>query len=408
MKDAKESTEEQSFLAKAVTFDGLLFAAIIALVAFGIVMVFSASSVFASRTYGSSTYFLVRQSVFAVGGILAMVVAASIDYRRYARFTYVILFGSVALLVIVAIGFGHRAGGAARWIALGPIHIQPAEVAKLALIFWMAYSLSRKRDFMRTFKVGFLPHALMAGVLMILCLKQPDFGSAVMIGLLTFILLFTAGAKTGYLLGALLGALPVVYLLVAGSEYRMKRIHAFLEPFQYRYDIGYQISESLMSFGAGGVTGVGLGDSKQKLFFLPEAHTDFIGPIIGEELGLIGILCLIALFSWIVYRGVRIAFAARTDYGAYLAIGVTCFIGIQAFTNLAVAMGMVPTKGLVLPFISYGGSALIVNCAAVGVLLSVSRDRFVKTINLDEEVSEASTVDNIGFQPTGRTSGGYV
>ncbi len=200
-------------------------------------------------------------------------------------------------------------------------------------------------------------------------------GVAVMIGLLTFVLLFTAGARIGYLLGGVLLAAPMAYLLIATSAYRMRRIEAFLEPFEHRYGIGYQIAESLMSFGAGGVSGVGIGDSRQKLFYLPEAHTDFISAIVGEELGFIGILFLLSTFVLIVVRGLRAAWRSPNDYGTYIAVGITMFVGLQAFTNLAVAMGMLPTKGLVLPFVSYGGSSLLVNCVAVGILLNVSRAR---------------------------------
>lgn len=355
--------------------DGVLLAAIIGLVAFGVVMVYSASAVFADRQYGSGQFFLIRQSIFGAAGLVVMFALARFDYRALRKLTYPILIVSVGLLAVPALGFGRRAGGAARWIEVGPVNIQPSEMAKVALILWLAYSLSKKSDRIRTFSIGFLPHVLMAGVLMILCLLQPDFGSAVMIALLTFTLLFAAGAKLGYLLGGVLLAAPIAYGLVASSEYRMRRIKAFLAPFQYRKDEGYQISESLISFGSGGTTGVGLGDSKQKLFFLPEAHTDFISAIVGEELGFIGITLLVAVFVLIVFRGIRAAFRAPDEYGAYLAVGITMFIGLQSFTNLAVAMGMLPTKGLVLPFVSYGGSALLVNLAAVGILLNVSRER---------------------------------
>jgi cell division protein FtsW len=216
---------------------------------------------------------------------------------------------------------------------------------------------------------------LAALFVMLLCLKQPDFGSAVMVGLLTFVLLFTAGARLGYILGALILAAPIAYQLVAGSEYRMRRITAFLSPFQYRYGAGYQIAESLMGFGAGGPTGIGIGDSRQKLFFLPEAHTDFIGAIVGEELGFVGFCGMVIAFLIVVHRGLRAALRASDEYGTYLAVGITVFVGLQAFTNLAVALGLLPTKGLVLPFVSYGGSALLVNCTAIGVLLNVSRPR---------------------------------
>jgi cell division protein FtsW len=378
----KRRTKKPTFVEETVTLpdalgpaDAVLAGAIVALVAFGVVMVYSASAVWASQRYEDGQYFLVRQGIFALLGLFIVFVGARIDYHFYRKLTYPMLAGAVALLFVTALGLGRSAGGAARWIQLGPINIQPAEVAKVALIFWLAYSLSKKQDKIRSFSVGFLPHALVAGALMLLCLKQPDFGSAVMIGLLTFVLLFAAGAKTGYLLGSILLVAPAVYALVAMSPYRMRRIQAFLEPFEHRYDIGYQISESLMSFGSGGVFGLGIGDSRQKLFFLPEAHTDFISAIIAEELGFVGLLALIGVFVVVVVRGARAAFRAADDYGSYLAVGVTMFIGLQAFTNLAVAMGMLPTKGLVLPFISYGGSSLLVNCAAVGVLLNVSRSR---------------------------------
>lgn len=355
--------------------DALLAGLVVALVAFGVVMVYSASAVFANKQFDDGQHYLVRQGIYAAVGLVAMVAIARIDYHRYRALTYPVLAGAVGLLSVVALGLGRAAGGAARWIQIGPVNIQPAEVAKLALILWLAYSLSKKRERIRSFSVGFLPHALVAGFLMILCLEQPDFGSAVMMGLLTFVLLFAAGAKTGYLLGAILIAAPGAWALIATSPYRMRRIQAFLAPFEHRYDVGYQIAESLISFGSGGPTGVGIGDSRQKLFFLPEAHTDFISAIVGEELGFVGICALIAAFVVLVWRGLRVAFRAADDYGSYLAVGITMFVGLQAFTNLAVAMGMLPTKGLVLPFISYGGSSLLVNCAAIGILLNVSRPR---------------------------------
>lgn len=355
--------------------DAILTGTVVALVAFGVVMVYSASAVFAHARYDNAQHFLVRQGIFALIGLPMMVVLARLDYHRLRALTYPMLGGAVGLLLVTVLGFGRSAGGAARWIHIGPINVQPAELVKVAMICWLAYSLSKKSEHIRSFSVGFLPHVLMAGVLMMLCLKQPDFGSAVMIGLLTFVLLFTAGARLGYILGAGILALPIVYFLVAGSAYRMRRITAFLEPLKHRYAEGYQVAESLMSFGAGGTTGVGIGDSRQKLFFLPEAHTDFISAIVGEELGLVGFMALVIGFLVVIYRGLRAAFMAVDDYGAYLAVGITMFIGMQAFTNLAVAVGLLPTKGLVLPFISYGGSALLVNCMAVGILLNVSRPR---------------------------------
>ena len=353
--------------------DVSMAATLIGLIAFGVVMVYSASAVYASNRYGNGYHFLVRQTIFAVlaFGALAIFSRVKIDWMRKA--TYPVLLLAVLLMLAVALGFGRSAGGATRWLAVGPVNIQPAEIAKLAMIMWLAHSLAKKAHRVRTFSIGFLPHVIVAGLLMLLCLAQPDFGSAVMIALLTFVVLFAAGARAGYLLGAVLLALPVGYAAIASSPYRMRRITAFLEPFEHRQGAGYQITESLMSFGSGGWTGVGLGDGRQKLLFLPEAHTDFVSAIIGEELGFIGVVALCIAFAWLVVRGLRAAWRVQDEYAGYLAAGMTLFIGLQAFTNLAVAMGLLPTKGLALPFVSYGGSSLIVNAAAAGIVLNVSR-----------------------------------
>jgi cell division protein FtsW len=353
--------------------DVTLAATLVGLIAFGVVMVYSASAVYANNMFGDGHHFLVRQTIFVAAAFVVLVVSARLNIGLLRRSTYPLLLMSIVLMVAVALGFGRNAGGATRWLAVGPVNVQPAELAKLAMIMWLAHSLAKKSNQMRTFSIGFLPHVLVAGLLMLLCLAQPDFGSAVMIALLTFVVLFAAGAKAGYLLGCVLLAIPVGYAAIASSPYRMRRIQAFLEPFEHRQGAGYQITESLMSFGSGGWTGVGLGDGRQKLLFLPEAHTDFISAIIGEELGFIGIVLLCAAFGWVVFRGLRAAWRAQDEYAGYLAVGMTLFIGLQAFTNLAVAMGLLPTKGLALPFVSYGGSSLLVNAAAAGIILNTSR-----------------------------------
>lgn len=355
------------------SIDVSLAATLIGLIAFGVVMVYSASAVYASNMFGNGYHFLVRQTAFAILSlvVLAAFTRVKVDWLRAS--TYPVLLVAVILMVAVALGLGRSAGGATRWLAVGPVNVQPAELAKLAMIMWLAHSLAKKAHRVRTFSIGFLPHVIVAGLLMLLCLAQPDFGSAVMIALITFVVLFAAGAQAGYLLGGLLLALPVGYAAIASSPYRMRRIKAFLEPFEHRQGAGYQITESLMSFGSGGWTGVGLGDGRQKLLFLPEAHTDFISAIVGEELGFLGIVLLCGAFTWIVVRGLRAAWRVQDEYAAYLAAGMTLFIGLQAFTNLAVAMGLLPTKGLALPFVSYGGSSLVVNAAAAGIILNVSR-----------------------------------
>ncbi|MBW2720199.1 MAG: putative lipid II flippase FtsW [Deltaproteobacteria bacterium] len=353
--------------------DVTLAATLVGLIAFGVVMVYSASAVYANNMFGDGHHFVVRQTILAAAAFVVLVVSARLNIGLLRRSTYPLLLMSIVLMVAVALGFGRSAGGATRWLTVGPVNVQPAELAKLAMIMWLAHSLAKKSNQMRTFSIGFLPHVLVAGLLMLLCLAQPDFGSAVMIALLTFVVLFAAGAKAGYLLGCVLLAIPVGYAAIASSPYRMRRIQAFLEPFEHRQGAGYQITESLMSFGSGGWTGVGLGDGRQKLLFLPEAHTDFISAIIGEELGFIGIVLLCAAFGWVVFRGLRAAWRAQDEYAGYLAVGMTLFIGLQAFTNLAVAMGLLPTKGLALPFVSYGGSSLLVNAAAAGIILNTSR-----------------------------------
>lgn len=355
--------------------DRVLAAAVVALAGFGIVMVYSASAVFASKEFGSSTYFLARQAAFAVLGIVAMAVSSNIDYRFYRRLTYPILIVAALGLLACATSLGTKVGGASRWIRIGPVGIQPSEIAKLGVILYLSYSLSKKAEKIKTFAVGFLPHVVVSAFFMGLLLLQPDFGTAVVIGMCTFTLLFVAGTRMGYLVGAVLLGAPLAYRAVVGSAYRMRRIMAFLDPWQYRSNVGYQISESLMSFGSGGLWGVGLGDGKQKLFFLPEAHNDFISAIIGEELGFVGIVAMLCVYALIVWRGFRIAWHAADAYGTYIAFGISSLLGMQVLVNLGVAMGALPTKGLTLPFVSYGGSSLVLMLWSMGILINISRSR---------------------------------
>jgi cell division protein FtsW len=245
-------------------------------------------------------------------------------------------------------------------------------MAKLALILWLAYSLEKKRERMKSFSIGMVPHFLMAGLLMLLCLKQPDFGSAVVLLFLTFALLFVAGARLGYLLGAAIVGTLFAAWAIRFTSYRYVRIIAWANMSEHRQDLAYQPFQSVMSFGSGEVTGLGLGKGLQVLY-LPEAHTDFVSAIIGEELGFIGVLALCGIYLLVVSRGIRTALAADDEYSSYVAFGISVLFGVQALTNLAVSMAMLPTKGLTLPFISYGGSSLLVSAAAMGILLSISR-----------------------------------
>ena len=354
--------------------DPILAAVAVALVGFGIVMVFSASAVEATVNFGDAQYYLKKQVVYAVASLALMFVVAQVDYHRLRPFTYPILGAVTLLLLACVVGFGHSGGGATRWLRLGPVHIQPSEMAKLALVLWLAYSLAKKREKVKSFSVGMLPHLLMAGGLMLLCLKQPDFGGAIVLLFLTFTLLFVAGARLGYLLGVgILGSIIAAWL-VRFTAYRWERVLAWFNMAEHRHDLAYQPYQAVMSFGSGQATGLGLGKGLQVLY-LPEAHTDFVAAIIGEELGYLGLVLLCIAYLLIVVRGVKVAMVAIDDFGAYVAYGISVMFGIQALVNLAVAMSILPTKGLTLPFISYGGSSLLVNGVAMGVLLNVSRVR---------------------------------
>lgn len=354
--------------------DPVLAAIVVALIGFGVVMVYSASVIEATVVFRDAQYFLKRQAVYAGASLVVIWLLSRIDYHRLRPLTYPILGGVAALLVLSVVGFGHTGGGATRWLRLGPVHVQPSEAAKLALVLWLAYSLEKKREQVKSFSVGMLPHLLMAGALMLLCLKQPDFGGAVVLLFLTFTLLFVAGARIGYLLGvAILGGIAAAWL-VRFTSYRWERMLAWFNMNEHRQDLAYQPFQAVMSFGSGQATGLGLGKGLQVLY-LPEAHTDFIAAIIGEELGFIGVLALAATYLFIVVRGVRAALSAKEEYGAYIAFGISMLFGVQALANLAVAMAVLPTKGLTLPFVSYGGSSLLVNAAAMGILLNVTRPR---------------------------------
>lgn len=352
--------------------DKVLAAVVVALVGFGVVMVYSASAVQATLQNHDPQFYLKRQAAYAGAALVLMWLTSRIDYRRLYRLTYPVLALVGVLLLLCVVGFGHSGGGAARWLSVGPIHVQPAEMAKVALVIWLAYSLAKKAERVRTFAVGFLPHVIVAGVFMVLCMKQPDFGSAVVLLLLTFTMLFVAGAKIGYILGAsilggVLGAAAIRF-----REYRYERYLAWLHMDQHRQDLAYQPFQSVMSFGSGGTTGLGLGRGLQTLY-LPEAHTDFVAAIVGEELGFVGVAALCATYLVLVVRGVRAALRAPDDFGAFIAFGLSTMFGVQALVNLSVALAILPTKGLTLPFVSFGGSSLVMNAIAAGILLNITR-----------------------------------
>jgi len=356
--------------------DPWLVLAVMLLTAGGLVMVYSASAVKAGAELRDPFYFLQRQVLAAGVGLLALLLALRLGPRGAERLAHAVLGVAVLSLMLVLVpGIGTAAGGARRWIGLGPFHFQPAELAKVALVLYLARSLSRKQSQVKVFSIGFLPHLLVAGLLAGLCLLQRDFGTGVVLALVLFAMLFAAGAKVSYLVGAALLAAPIAWKVIAGTPYRMERIQAFLDPFRHRGGAGWQMVESLLGIGSGGWLGQGLGQGKAKLFYLPAAHTDFIAAVVAEEAGLAGVALLLLLYAVFTWRGFRAAFRAPDAFGCYAALGITVLVSAQALINLSVVFVLLPTKGLTLPFVSYGGSSLITLLGASGLLLAISSGR---------------------------------
>ncbi|WP_246804371.1 putative lipid II flippase FtsW [Desulfosarcina cetonica] len=305
-------------------------------------------------------------------GVVVLVCFSYIPFRLYRVLTYPALIVSMLMLVAVAFSsLGVTAGGASRWLQIGPLRFQPSELARLSLVVYLAYSMAKKDELLRDFYVGFLPHVMVLGLFVMLLVVQPDFGSMVIFAALTWIMLFVGGCRMSHLLMVVPVLAPMAWFFMTSADYRVRRLMSFLHPWEYRTDEGYQVVHSFMAFGTGGVTGVGLGKGYQKLFYLPEPHTDFIFSVVGEELGLIGVLVVIGLYTIMLMRGIHIARNTQDRFGAFLATGITATIGLQVCVNMGVTMGLLPTKGLTLPFLSYGGTSLLINMAAVGILMNI-------------------------------------
>ncbi len=352
--------------------DPLLLLSTLALVGFGIVMVYSASFPVGTERMGDPYHFLKKQAVAAALGIGLLVFGARMNYRYWQPLALPLLLGSIVLLFLVFIpGLRQQIGGAHRWLKIYGFSFQPSELAKLALVIYLARSMTKKEGRMDRFTVGFLPFVLVLAILFPLVLKQPDFGTGVLFVALVFLMLFVAGTPLRFLGGALLATVPILVYVAMKAEYRWERIVVFLDPWKDSGKAGFQIIQSFLAFGAGKVFGVGLGEGKQKLFYLPEIHTDFIFSVIGEELGLIGVTIIISLFLLLVIRGFQSCFRAPDRFGTYLSLGITVLIAFQALLNMGVVMGLLPTKGSTLPFISYGGTSFMMNLMAVGILINV-------------------------------------
>jgi len=309
-------------------------------------------------------------------GVVALIVCSMVPSHLYRRFAYPLLAVTFILLVLVLIpGIGASRGGARRWLMLPGFAFQPAELAKLAIVFYLAHSMAKKELLIRTFSVGVLPHLLVTGVFAGMLLLEPDFGTALILTMLLYLMLFIGGARVHHLLATALMAVPLLVYVLMTAEYRLRRLMSFMDPSSDPAGSGYHMVQSLIAFGSGQLWGRGLGESRQKLFYLPEAHTDFVYSVIGEEMGLLGALLVLALFAVILMRGLRLTGRIEEPFDQYLAFGLTVLIGLQALIHMGVVMGLMPTKGLVLPFISYGGSAMVINLVEAGILLGLSRRR---------------------------------
>jgi cell division protein FtsW len=357
-------------------YDYLLLIPTVLLLGFGLVAIYSASSFLAAHKMGDSYFFLKRQALFCLIGLLLLIIAKNIPVTVYRKGTYLLLFFSFGLLVALLLpGVGKTVGGACRWLPFGGFSIQPSELAKLCLAIYIAYSMEKKGPNMSRFSRGLVPHIIVASAFMALILLQPDLGTAVIIGGWLLLLLFVGGINMFQIVFIALLTTPLVWWLIQKADYRLKRWWAFINPWEDPQGLGFQIIHSFLAFGSGGIFGVGLGNSKQKLFYLPEPHTDFILSIVAEELGLLGLTVIIVLFSILILRGIKIALDAPDLYSSYLALGISTLIGLQVLINMGVVMGLLPTKGLTLPLMSYGGSSLVVNLLGIGILLSISSRR---------------------------------
>lgn len=357
-----------------MSFDVVLLGAIICLASLGLIMVMSASGIMAEKVYGDKYALFWKQVLYMIVGCGVLLFAARSNMNFFYRNTYVWLLVAAGLLILTVFSpFSTTAGGASRWLRLGPFSIQPLEAAKIALVFYLSYFFANKQELVKTFSVGFLPPIIMTGGLCFLLLLQPDFGGAVFLSGLLFLMCLVGGTRIIFLGSAIMLAVISATLLVVNSPYRFRRVFSFLDPFQDAQNSGYQLVQSLYGLGSGGWLGQGLGEGKQKLFFLPEAHNDFIMSVVGEELGFVGISLIVILFGVVLWRIVMISIRQDSMHDRITAFGMGAILMIGGILNMGVVMGAVPPKGVPMPFLSYGGSHLVSGFFCAGVLLNLSR-----------------------------------
>lgn len=340
------------------------------LLSLGTVMIYSASAVRAFSQHGNGTRYLLQHLASVFIGLVLLAIVLRVPSEWWSRLAYPLL--AVVILALIAVlvpGVGRRANGALRWLVLGPVSFQPSEVAKLAIIVYLAHSLARKRERVSSFSIGFVPHVVVTSLVVGLIILEPDLGTGVVIYGTLGLMLFAAGTRIGYLVLTIVVAVPVAYHYVVTHPHAAARLTVFMNPEAYKHDIGYQVWESIVAFGSGGWTGLGLGAGQQKLYFLPESHTDFIFSVIGQELGFVGVVPVIVAYAILVGRGLWLSSKMTCRFPMFLAFGLSSWIGIQAFTNIAVALALLPTKGMTLPLVSFGRSSIVVMLVGVGILL---------------------------------------
>ncbi len=360
-------------MARKLSTDKMLFAVTVVLVLVGVVMVFSASAVMASERFHSPYYFLLRQGTWALVGLIGMAVLMHVDYHHYRK--PIVVFGGLFFcgLLLLTILFIDKSHNTHRWFRLSSLSFQPSELSKIFIVVFMAYFLEKRAGQINDLRHTLAPCGTVLLIFVGLVFLEPDLGTAVSILLVAFIILWTAGLSWKYVTVLFAASLPVLFCSIYFFEYRMRRVLVFLNPWKDRQGAGFQIIQSLMAVGTGGLLGAGLMEGKQKLFYLPEPHTDFIYAVIGEELGLIGTLSLMVLFLLFLWRGMRVSLRAPDSFGKFLGVGLTMMVVCQAFINMSVVLSLVPTKGIPLPFVSCGGSSLLISLSGVGILLNISQ-----------------------------------
>lgn len=372
-KSGKAAEGERAPAVRELPVDKVLLVVVVGLSLFGLAMVYSASAILAHKRYSSQFYFLGRQALWALAGFAALTLTMRIDYRHYKRPAIVIglLVLSLALLGVVLLF--PAINGTHRWIRYGPLSLQPSEIAKLALVLFLAFFLERRGHMLTSFRGTLLPSALIAGAMLVLVGAEPDLGTALLLGVMFAAVTFTAGVRLRQLLTLALPLAPAVAYMLLFVPWRLQRLLDFVDPWKNQMTSGFQVAQSLIAIGSGGIMGVGFAQGKQKLFYLPAAHTDFIFAVVGEELGLAGATAMVVVFATLAWRGLRAARLAPDVFGQALAVGITTMIAAQAFFNVSVVLSLVPTKGIPLPFISAGGSSLAINLLGAGVLLNISK-----------------------------------